>query len=146
MKIKKKSDPLHPAFNIVNYINIHLPFFNQLPPATSMWTFFTLKVDTHGHFLDLVPTLFVHVVIEWPQVLTYNIWMVPRELMHFFMFMVKKLIWRPFYWVLNFQYLRSISSAFLILHFIIWWKKLWSPNSNMMRLFSKLLKNTAFSL
>ena len=36
------------------------------PPPTSMWTFLTLNVDKKRDFLDHLPPLFVHVVIECP--------------------------------------------------------------------------------
>ena len=36
------------------------------PPPTSTWTFLTLNADKNRHFLDHLPTLLVHVVIERP--------------------------------------------------------------------------------
>ena len=51
------------AFN--DYVDTILPFF--LPPPTSTWTCLTLNVDKNRDFLDHLPPLLVHVVIECPQ-------------------------------------------------------------------------------
>ena len=36
------------------------------PPLSSTWTFLTLNMDKNMHFLDHLPPLLVHVVIERP--------------------------------------------------------------------------------
>ena len=38
-------------------------------PITFTWTYLTLKMDENWHFLNNLPPLLVHVVIEWPLVI-----------------------------------------------------------------------------
>ena len=47
-----------------NYVDKILTIFDYLP--TSMWTFFTLKVDKKKHFLTTYLPHLVHVVCERP--------------------------------------------------------------------------------
>ena len=54
------------AFN--DYVDTILPFFDHHPPPTSTRTFLTLNVAKNRDFLDHLPPLLVHVVIECPHV------------------------------------------------------------------------------
>ena len=56
------------AFNY--YVDRILPFFD--PPPSCVDSFYTLSVDKKRHFLTPSPPHLVHVVIEWPLIISYE--------------------------------------------------------------------------